>query len=167
MEGDGRMAVNIGGRFTADGAGNLTGGGEDINDGNANVPVSQPFVGTYEIYSDNRGIFKLKTSPGGADLGTFRFAVGSISGGVASKARFVEFDTHSTRGGGVIEKQDPTAFSTAKITGDYAFGVSSVIPTARSSIANFCAAGRFTASAGASSSGAIDEDTVGPITFNP
>ena len=158
--------VNIVGSFTADGAGNLTGGVEDINDGNANVPVSQPFVGTYEIYSDNRGIFKLKTSPGGADLGTFRFAVGSISGGVASKARFVEFDTHSTRGGGVIEKQDPTAFSTAKITGDYAFGVSSVIRTASSAIANFGAAGRFTASAGAISSGTIDEDSDGTITSN-
>jgi hypothetical protein len=158
--------VNIVGSFTADGAGNLIGGLEDINDGNANAPVSSTFVGTYEIYSDNRGIFKLTASPGGADLGTFRFAVGSISGGVASKARFFEFDARGTRGGGLIEKQDPTAFSTAKITGDYAFGVSSVIRATSSAIANFGAAGRFTASAGTISSGTIDEDSDGTITSN-
>jgi len=153
------------GSFTADGAGNLTGGLEDIN-GASGVTASQAFVGTYEIYSDNRGIFKLKTSPGGANLGTFRFAVGSISAGVASKARFVEFDQTGTRGGGVIEKQDPTAFATAKITGDYSFGVSSVISTINSSTANFGAAGRFTASAGAISAGTIDEDSDGTVTSN-
>jgi len=151
---------NIVGSFTADGAGNLTGGLEDLNS------TSQAFVGTYAIYADNRGIFKLMTSPGGTDLGTFRFAVGSISAGVASKARFEEFDTSGTRGGGFIEKQDPTAFSTAKIAGDYAFGVSSVIRSISSSIGNFGAAGRFTAAAGAISSGSIDEDDNGTVTSN-
>jgi hypothetical protein len=157
--------ASIVGSFTADGAGNLTGGLEDINGGTV-VTASQAFVGTYEIYSDNRGILNLKASPGGADLGTFRFAVGSINGGVASKARFVEFNSgRGGNGGGLIEKQDPTAFATANITGDYAFGVSSVIRTA-SAIANFGAAGRFTASAGAISSGTIDEDSDGTITSN-
>ena len=159
------VPASIVGSFTADGAGNLTAGLEDINGGTV-VTTSQAFVGTYEIYSDNRGILNLKTSPGGTDLGTFRFAVGSINGGVASKARFVEFDTRSTRGGGLIEKQDPTAFATAKITGDYAFGVSSVIRTVNGAIANFGAAGRFTAAAGAISSGTIDEDSDGTITSN-
>ena len=158
--------ASIVGSFTADGAGNLTGGLEDINGGTV-VTASQAFVGTYEIYSDNRGIFNLKTSPGGADLGTFRFAVGSISAGVATKARFVEFDSgRGANGGGLIEKQDPTAFATAKISGDYAFGVSSIIPTNSGSNANFGAAGRFTASAGAISSGTIDEDSDGTITSN-
>jgi hypothetical protein len=158
--------ASIVGSFTADGAGNLTGGLEDINGGTV-ITASQAFVGTYEIYSDNRGILNLKASPGGADLGTFRFAVGSINGGVASKARFVEFSPgRGANGGGLIEKQDPTAFATAKIAGDYAFGVSSVIRTASSAIANFGAAGRFTASSGAISSGTIDEDSDGTITPN-
>lgn len=157
--------ASIIGSFIADGAGNLTGGLEDVNAATG-VTASQAFAGTYEIYSDNRGIFKLKTSPGGTDLGTFRFAVGSVSAGVASKARFIEFDNNAPHGGGVIEKQDPTAFSTARITGDYAFGVSSVITASNGAPANFGAAGRFTASAGAISAGTIDEDSDGTVTSN-
>jgi len=157
--------ASIVGSFTADGAGNLTGGLEDLN-GSGGVTASQAFVGTYKIYSDNRGIMTLKTSPGGADLGTFRFAVGSISAGVASKARFIEFDINPQSGGGVIEKQDPTAFSNAKIAGDYAFGVSSGITANNGAPANFGAAGRFTAAAGAISAGAIDEDSDGTVTSN-
>jgi hypothetical protein len=148
--------VEIVGSFTADGAGNLTAGLEDVN-GASGVIASQAFIGTYGIYADNRGRFNLKTSPGGTDLGTFRLAAGSITAGVASKARFVEFDSTAARGGGLIEKQDPTAFSTAKITGDYAFGVSS---------ANSGAAGRFTASAGNISSGSLDEDNQGTVNSN-
>jgi Putative Ig domain len=149
------------GSFTADGAGNLTGGLRDVNRVTG-VTASQAFIGTYEIFADNRGSFTLKTSPGGADLGTFRFAVGSLTAGVASKARFVEFDASGTRGAGVIEKQDPTAFSTAKITGDYAFGVSSAI----SSTASFSAAGRFTAAAGTIGSCSLDEDNHGTLKSN-
>ena len=149
------------GSFTADGAGNLTGGLRDVNRVTG-VTASQAFAGTYAIFADNRGSFTLGTSPGGADLGTFRFAVGSLNAGVASKARFVEFDASGTRGAGVIEKQDPTAFATAKITGDYAFGVSSAI----SSTASFSAAGRFTAAAGTIGSCSLDEDNHGALKSN-
>ena len=145
--------VDIVGSFTADGAGNLTSGIQDVNRASG-VTTSQTFVGTYEIYADDRGRFNLKTSPGGADLGTFRFAVGSFTAGVASKARFIEFDSTTTRGGGVIEKQDPTAFSIAKITGDYAFGVSSGFSSA---------AGRFTATSGNITAGSLDEDNQGTL----
>jgi Putative Ig domain len=155
------------GSFTADGKGNLTDGLQDVNKVRGGI-ASQSFVGTYEIFADNRGIFKLTTSPGGLDLGTFRFAIGSISGGVASKGRFVNFSpiaqNSPTQGAGIFEKQDPTAFSTAKIIGDYAFGVSAA--SADSSNTKFGAAGRFTASAGAISSGTIDEDNRGTVTSN-
>lgn len=145
--------VDIVGSFTADGAGNLTSGLQDVNRPSG-VTASQAFLGTYEIYADNRGRFNLKTSPGGSDLGTFRFAVGSFNAGVANKARFIEFDPTITRGGGVIEKQDPTAFSTAKITGDYAFGVLYALSGA---------AGRFTAAAGNITTGSLDEDNQGTV----
>ena len=148
------------GSFTADGNGNLTAGLQDVNR-SSGVTASQAFVGTYEIYADNRGRFNLKTSPGGTDLGTFRFAVGSIAAGVASKARFIGFDVAAQfiRVGGVIEKQDPTAFSTSKITGDYAFGVSSGL----SSFGSFGAAGRFTAAAGSITAGSLDQDNQGAV----
>jgi hypothetical protein len=161
---DGQGPVDIVGSFTADGAGNLTSGLQDVNRASG-VTASQAFIGTYEIYADNRGRLKLHTSPGGADLGTFRFAAGSITAGVASKARFVEFDTTATRGGGFIEKQDPTAFATSKITGDYAFGLSSAIFGA-SGVASFGAAGRFTAAAGNITSGSLDEDKQGTVNSN-
>jgi hypothetical protein len=155
------------GSFTADGKGNLTNGLQDLNQVQGGV-ISQAFTGTYEIFADNRGIMKLTSSPGGADLGTFRFAVGSITAGVASKGRFVNFDppvnNSPMEGEGVFEKQDSTAFSTAKITGDYAFGVSAA--SADSSNTKFGAAGRFTASAGTISSGAMDEDNRGTVTSN-
>ncbi len=155
------------GSLTADGKGNLTSGLLDLNQVQGGV-ISQAFTGTYEIFADNRGIMKLMTSPGGADLGTFRFAVGSITAGVASKGRFVNFDppvnNSPMEGEGIFEKQDPTAFSTAKITGDYAFGVSAA--SADSSNTKFGAAGRFTASAGTISSGTIDEDNRGTVTSN-
>jgi hypothetical protein len=148
------------GTFTADGKGNLTNGLQDVTTIQG-VTASQAFVGTYEIFADNRGIFKLMTSPGGTDLGTYRFAVGSISAGVADKGRFINFSpavaSAPNQGGGVFEKQDATAFSTSKIAGDFAFGLSAD---------DFGAAGRFTALAGAISSGAMDEDDHGSLISN-
>ena len=147
------------GTITADGAGNLTSGLADYNQ--VGYPTQQLSLGgTYGIYADNRGSFTLNSR--GADMGTFRFAVGSISTGVANKARFVEFDQSGMRGAGVIEKQDPTAFSTAKITGDYAFGASSAV----SSTTGYGAAGRFTAAGGNITSGSLDTNDQGTVNSN-
>ena len=153
--------VTMVGSFTADGAGNLTGGLRDVNRVTG-VTASQTFFGTYGIYADNRGNFSVGTIAGASDLGSFRISLGSLVSGVATKARFVEFDASATRGAGIIELQDPTAFATAKITGDYAFGGSSPI----SSTANFGIAGRFTAAAGTMSSCSFDEDSQGTLKTN-
>src|SRR5260221_10785267 len=76
-------------------------------------------------------------------------------------AKFVEIDAsggHGTVGSGTMEKVDTTAFSTAKIAGDYAFGVVGFDPSNnRSAIA-----GRFTASgAGTFTNGAADMNLSG------
>src|SRR5690349_12947214 len=48
------------GRFTADGAGNLTNGELDVNGiGAGSVYTQQPFTGTYAIGADNRGMMTL------------------------------------------------------------------------------------------------------------
>jgi hypothetical protein len=48
------------GRFTADGAGNLTNGELDVNGiGAGSVFTQQPFTGTYAIGADNRGTMTL------------------------------------------------------------------------------------------------------------
>src|SRR6266436_4991302 len=111
------------GRFTADGAGNLTNGELDSNGlgvslGGVEKAVALAFTGTYSIGADNRGVMNLNI-PGG---GTLAFAM--LTNG---NAKFVEVDAsgnHGTVGSGTMEKVDASAFNTAKITGDYAFGVS-------------------------------------------
>src|SRR2546422_183491 len=101
------------GRFTADGAGNVTNGELDTNTVGGGA-VAQTFTGTYSIGADNRGVMTLSI---GARLAFAMMANGN--------AQFIEFDASSgsgTIGSGTMEKSDTTAFSTARITGDYAFG---------------------------------------------
>jgi hypothetical protein len=106
------------GRFTADGAGNLINGEIDSNGaGLTDRLMAQPFTGTYSIGPDHRGVMNLNI-PGG---GTLAFAM--TAGG---NAQFIEADAsggHGTVGSGSIEKADSTAFRTANIVGDYAFGL--------------------------------------------
>src|SRR5262249_14283948 len=48
------------GRFTADGAGNLSNGELDANGvGTGTALVAQPFTGSYSIGADNRGVMTL------------------------------------------------------------------------------------------------------------
>src|SRR6266404_4512909 len=107
------------GRFTADGAGNLTSGEMDTNGvGVAGASlVAQSFTGTYAIDAGNRGVMTLNFSGSSA-----KFAFAMLANG---NARFIEFDATGgtgTIGSGTMEKVDTTAYSTARITGDYAFG---------------------------------------------
>src|SRR5258708_22066685 len=141
------------GRFTADGAGNLTNGELDANGfGAMEKAVAQPFTATYSVGADSRGVMNLSI-PGGGLLAFAMMANGN--------AKFVEIDAaggHGTVGSGTIEKVDSTAFSTAKIAGDYAFGFAGFDQSNnRTAIA-----GRFTASgAGALTNGAADMNLSG------
>src|SRR6267378_1975769 len=106
------------GRFTADGAGNLTNGELETNGVGARAAlVAQSFTGTYSIGADNRGVMTLNISGSSAK---FAFAMNANG-----NAQFIEFDAlggSGTIGSGTMEKSDATAYSTARITGDYAFG---------------------------------------------
>ncbi len=136
------------GRFTSDGAGNLTNGELDTNGvGLPEKLIAQAFTGTYSIGADNRGVMSLNI-PGGGTLAFAMMANGN--------AKFVEIDAaggHGTVGSGTIEKVDTTAYSTARIIGDYAFGVVGFDQSNnRTAIA-----GRFTANgAGTLTNGAAD-----------
>jgi len=150
--------VAIAGEFTADGAGQLTSGLQDVNR-TSGVSTSQAFTGTYAIGADNRGTLTMGTA-------TFAFSVGSITSGVAAKAHIIEFDATGTNVVGVIQKQDSNAFSVAQFSGDYAFGASS--PTLKSGVATrFGVAGRFTASGGALTSVVADTDDNGTVQAIP
>ena len=105
------------GRFTADGAGNLTNGELVTNAAGTGATSPQAFTGTYAIGADNRGVMTLNFSGSSAKLAFAMMANGD--------AQFIEFDAAGgagTIGSGTMEKADTTAFSTARITGDYAFG---------------------------------------------
>src|SRR6266478_3179858 len=104
------------GRFTADGAGNLTNGQLDNNTVGGGG-AAQSFTGTYSIGADNRGVMTFNFSGSSAKLAFAMMANGN--------AQFIEFDASGgagTIGSGTMEKADTTAYSTARITGDYAFG---------------------------------------------
>jgi hypothetical protein len=132
------------GRFTSDGAGNLTNGVLDTN--GVGVPeklIDQAFTGTYSIGADNRGVMNLNI-PGGGKLAFVMMANGT--------AKFVEIDASGGNG---------TAYSTAKIAGDFAFGVAGLdLSNNRTAIA-----GRMTANgAGTFTSGAVDANQSGTFT---
>ncbi len=144
------------GRFTADGAGNLTNGELDSNGaGPQDRLTAQAFTGTYAIGSDHRGVMNLNI-PGGGKLAFAMMANGN--------AKFIEVDAAGgtgTVGSGTMEKADTTAYSTANIIGDYAFGLAGLdgwnIRTAM--------AGRVTANGAATfSDGAVDENHSGTFT---
>jgi len=157
--GDGSASTPFGavGRFTADGAGNLTNGELDSNGlgislGGVEKAVALAFTGTYSIGADNRGVMNLNI-PGG---GTLAFAM--LSNG---NAKFVEVDAsgnHGTVGSGTMEKVDASAFNTARITGDYAFGLSGQDQSNN----HTAIVGRFSANGmGLLSNGAADENMSG------
>jgi len=107
------------GRFTADGAGNLTNGELDTNGvAPGAVLTAQSFTGTYTIGADYRGVMTLNMAGGS----TARLAFAMMANG---NTQFIEFDAgggSGTIGSGTMEKVDTSAYSTASITGDYAFG---------------------------------------------
>src|SRR5216684_4279658 len=104
------------GRFTADGAGNLANGELDTNTVGGGA-AAQSFTGTYSIAADGRGVMTFNIGGGSARLAFAMMANGN--------AQFIEFDASGgagTIGSGTMEKADTTAYSTARITGDFAFG---------------------------------------------
>src|SRR5579859_918058 len=120
VNGNGSIASVYGavGRFTADGAGNLTNGEADINGVGAGASIAaQAFTGTYSIGADHRGVMTLNIGGSTAQLAFAMTANGN--------AKFIKFDASGgagTIGSGSMEKADTTAFSTARVTGDYVFG---------------------------------------------
>src|SRR6266699_2820049 len=109
------------GRFAADGARNLTSGELVTNGVGAGASSPQSFTGTYSIGADNRGVMTLNFAGSSAKLAFAMTANGN--------AHFIEFDASGgagTIGSGTMEKADTTAYSTARITGDYAFGAAGI-----------------------------------------
>lgn len=121
MSGNGNVSTAFAsvGRFTADGAGHLTNGELDTNGiGTDAALVAQSFAGSYSIGADHRGVMTFTIGSSTTKLAFAMKADGN--------AQFIEFDAAGGAGrvgSGSIEKADTTAFSTGRITGNYAMGV--------------------------------------------
>lgn len=137
----------IAGTFSTDAAGTgvITAAQIDVNSrGGITFPSIPPPFSTYSVGADNQGCLTLIT---GSTTTTYRFVLTAFNSGVGTKGRILQFDPAGNKAVGVIERQDPTAFSVAQVNGDYAFAASS--PTLAPGVpGRFGIAGRFNASAG-------------------
>ena len=159
----GSNALSEIGEFTADGAGNITGGSIDINDGGASTsfqitgntaPVGSPasFPSTYSISSTGRGTAVLATNDPAFPTLTFSFYV--ISKGLAA---FVGTGTVQAVAGSSMLQSPNGPFNLAALNGRYAF-----LLAGSHSGGSIATAGSFLANgAGAISSGALDENVGG------
>lgn len=104
------------GSFTADGAGNLTGGLEDINEPSGVTP-GLSFIGSYTITSDGRGALQFAD---GHTPSTFNFVL--VNG---NQLQITGFDSTGTASG-KASARDVTAFGSTALTGTYVFDFSGV-----------------------------------------
>lgn len=144
--------ISAAGRFTADGAGGISAGAEDVNDAGL-VSSNVAFTGTYDIASTGRGTATLTSA-----LGQSQFSFYMIS---ANEAVFVSLDFVPALLGAALKQESP-AFSNASLSGDYAFA-----STGFTTMGPVSSTGRFTANgAGALSAGVLDEDENGTLSDN-
>lgn len=109
-QGTGGSVFDAVGSFTADGAGHLT-GSEDVNGTSTTVSFSGP----YSLGSDGRGNVVLGIQPG---CPNWQFTMVSQSHGLLTCLN------SNITASGTIDLQDPTAFSAARLKGNYVFNFS-------------------------------------------
>jgi hypothetical protein len=157
--------VLVGGVLSFSGTGTISAGTIDLNgNSTAGVVSSTLTSGTYAVGSDHRGCMVITTSAGTQN---YRFSLGNITAGVAATGHVIDFDSTGPFTAGIMRKQTASAFSTSQVTGNYAFGVSSVQNTANCN--NSICGGRFGAvgvlnlATGAVSGGEVDFNNNGQL----
>ncbi len=108
----------VGGVLTANGSGTITAGTLDMNLFSTAGLQSLSMTGTYIVGSDHRACLTFTTSQGSTH---YRASLANISSGVASTGHVIGFDAAGPFIAGELRKQDTTAFSISKVTGNYAF----------------------------------------------
>jgi len=138
-----------GGVLTSDGAGNITTGVEDFNDGGT-ITTNAAFTGTYGMAPNGRATMNLNTT-----AGAFSFVIYPSSGGVLA----LETDTRFVTSGSALQQQT-TAFSNAALSGTY--GMNFTGATSNSELDSIA---EFTADGASTVTGIIDLNNSGGITF--
>lgn len=137
-----------GGILTADGAGNITSGAQDFNDGGS-LATNIGVTGTYSIAASGRGTLTIVTT-----MGTFTFAIYPSSGGVLILETDVAFLTSGT----ALQQTPP--FSAASFSGGYGMNF-----TGASSGGEFDSIAQFTADGASKLTGIIDVNNAGGLSF--
>jgi hypothetical protein len=172
---DSNGPVVVAGSFTADGAGNVKSGVEDImRSTSAGVQSDVAVSGSYTVFGQHEvfGQVGCVTLTGGsgasAFTNTFAISLGGCSttldpirgqclansqgvSGVFTTGRMIEFDSTGTLVTGILRMQDTSAFSGGP-SGAYAFGLSGFDSLGK----RYGAAGSVNASSGTFASGAAD-----------
>jgi hypothetical protein len=170
--------VVIAGSFSADGAGNVQAGVEDILRTTSSGSLADDAVtGTYSVFqqqSDNntfREVGCVTLTDSASNTNTFAFTLGGCTGltdptsgecmanaqgvpGVFTDGRVIEFDDTGTSASGILRQQNSSAFSTG-LSGSYAFGLSGW-DSSSSPSKRYAAAGSVGASSGSLSAAAAD-----------
>jgi streptogramin lyase len=145
------------GSITANGAGGITAGQLDIGTdlptgGGANQHLTIIAAqSSFSVGPDQRGCLVLTTSAGSS---SYRFALGTVSGGTARVGRIIDFQLNGSYGAGFFRLQNSSFLGTPTLSGSYAF-----LFTTASSLANvghWSMMGSFNASSGAVSGGSWD-----------
>jgi hypothetical protein len=138
-----------GGVLTSDGAGNITSGIEDFNDGGS-IATNVTLTGTYAMATNGRGTLTLNTT-----AGTFSFVIYPSSGGVL----VLEIDNRFLTSGTALQQQ-ATPFIAGSFQGTYGMNFDGA-----SGGSELDSISEFTADGVSKLSGIIDINNSGGITF--
>ena len=151
--------------FAADGTGKITFGEDEINHFASDIGSGLvPSASSYSVGADGRGCLTLTSNIYDTTV-TFQFALGSVTGGAASKGDIIELnDTAGAaeRASGILRLQDPSAFSLSALASNYAFGVDGW-DNAGGSLKHFALVGSFAQSGGNISNPSFDENDGGSM----
>jgi hypothetical protein len=140
-----------GGVLVSDGAGNLSAGVEDFNDGGL-VTTNAPFTGTYTMAANGRGTMNVNSTAGNF---AFAFAIYPSSGGVI----LLETDSRFLTSGTALQQQT-AAFTPSSVQGTYGLNF-----TGANSGSELDSIAEFTSDGVTKLTGIIDINNSGGITF--
>jgi len=134
------------GSFTADGNGTIIGGLEDVNTALNGAQTLAFSSSAYSVQPNGRGVVNLTNG-----TGTLTFSITMLS---PTQGLIVETDLNATASG-IFTLQSPSSFTTAGLSGGYAFDFSGVDPNGfpDSIVGRFVSSGN-----GTFSSGLLDEN---------
>jgi hypothetical protein len=136
----------LGGTLSADGAGNISSGLEDVNNNGAGT-TNIPFTGTYSIAANGRGTAFLNNASGPANFVIYP----TLGGGV----QMMSVDSALTSFGFALAQQG-AAFSNASVQGNYGLNLIGF-----GSLGEVDANGQFAANGAGTLNGALDANNTG------